>query len=345
MDFEQQMSPWSQMPTEEELMMAEMAQSQGTAPPMALQGMSAPMPEQPKKGAPPAPNPLLAQYNEMQQRALKQQKEGIGIYEQSIQDLLQSPKGQIDFTPLAALVDAWVPGSRLTQAAIAGKPMTAEQRKVLATKLQDELQRRKGDYSKAQLDAIKAQLMFGLGQTKAAEKAQVKVDDDAQKLEKRIGDMTPGIKYRLEELDKAVGGIENVESKESLPGVGPLAGLAPDVMLSDQGSVIRQHARGLVADLIKLQSGTAASEKEVDRKMEELGMGAGSKEVSFRRGILNVRNQLVQKLKSTEAAFKPEVVEAFRSRGGVTHDVVGAIGKKDKDRERLEALRKKFGGG
>lgn len=184
-----------------------------------------------------------------------------------------------------------------------------------------------------------------------AQREQARLDREVQSLEKRIGDVAPGILTKLNNLEKIVpGGIEGDESAD-VAGVGPAQFLIPDVMINDEASDVQQNARGLAADLIKLQSGTAASEKEVDRKMKELGMAPGSKSSTFRSGLKRLKDQFANELKNKEAGFRPEAREIYKSRGGITHESVMSIGRPQsapsgfspEKQKRLEELRMKLG--
>jgi hypothetical protein len=104
--------------------------------------------------------------------------------------------------------------------------------------------------------------------------------------------------------------------------------LVPDFMLSDKASEVQQNANSLVRDLIKLQSGTAVSEKEADAKLKERGMGPSSKASSFKRGLRLLRQELAAAVKNKEAGFRPEVRDIYKSNGGVGHEDVLGIGKK-----------------
>lgn len=157
------------------------------------------------------------------------------------------------------------------------------------------------------------------------EKKDARFESDTQKLEKRIGDMVPGIVKKLQNLDDMIPG--GIEGAGDVPGAGPGKFLIPDVMLSNEASEVQQNARGLMADLIKLQSGTAASDQEVARKMKERGMGPGSKPETFRSGLRLLRDELVTAVKNKQAGFRPEVIEKYKSREGLTYDTIEAVGK------------------
>jgi len=181
-----------------------------------------------------------------------------------------------------------------------------------------------------------------------SQKEDARFDKDIQAMEKRIGDVAPGVATKLQNLDQLIpGGIEGDEQAE-VPGAGVGKFLIPDWAMNDQSSDVQQNARGLAADLIKLQSGAAASDKEVDRKLKELGMAPGSKSSTFRSGLKRLKNQFVNELKNKEAAFDPKVKQVYQERGGLTHEKILEIGKKAPSEaelklKRLQELRQKAG--
>ena len=65
--------------------------------------------------------------------------------------------------------------------------------------------------------------------------------------------------------------------------------------------------------------------------MNELGMGKGSKGSSFRRGFKNLKDKLYSEIRSKEAAFKPEVIQRYKSRGGVTSDAFKTLSLDDEE--------------
>ncbi len=183
----------------------------------------------------------------------------------------------------------------------------------------------RGDEVQARRSGADERQQIGLDQ-----KEQARLDNDVQKLEKRVGDMVPGIVTKMENLDALIpGGIEG-DDESPVPGTGPGQFLIPDVMLSNEASDIQQNARGLMADLIKLQSGTAASDQEVARKMKERGMGPGSKSATFKKGLRLLKQEIGSVLKNKETGFRPEVKSLYQERGGITHETILSFGKKAK---------------
>jgi len=190
----------SEMPSEEELLMAQLQQAQPQAP--AQQAMPVQMPMQAQAQQPSPQEALIKDYMASANRARKQQQEGIGIYEKSIQDILGKKDSRLDLSPLAALADSWT-GSKLTPAAIANKPMSPEDRKMLSAKLQDELQKRKSDYSAGLASDLKTQLLLGVQGNKAAQKKQ----EQAAEVAIPGYDQDPSVKPSVTEVGKLREGV------------------------------------------------------------------------------------------------------------------------------------------
>lgn len=105
---------------------------------------------------------------------------------------------------------------------------------------------------------------------------------------------------------------------DDIPGVGKGTNFVPDFLTSDEGLKVRQAAAGVVNALLKKQSGSAVSEPEVKRKMQELGMGDGASEQNFRLGLQRLIEMVGAEYGASEAGFSPEAVEEYRRQGGVT---------------------------
>ena len=141
------------------------------------------------------------------------------------------------------------------------------------------------------------------------------LDAQIETLSKRL-ESAPAMKRDLDTLREAA-------AKEDIPGVGPLEGRATEAPIlnwfaSDEGTKVRQAAKGIIGNLIHARSGTAASEKEVDRIMKELGMGTGATEAQFRLGLERVLAQSEETMRGKEAGARPEAVREARQRGLVT---------------------------
>lgn len=146
----------------------------------------------------------------------------------------------------------------------------------------------------------------------AAAKAEAALSDDVKELAKRVPPEATSMIQAVDDLESQVAGLK------SIPGVGPVQGRLPAFALSPQGQAIRQRAKDVVSQKIKLTSGTAASDTEVERIMEVLGMGPSATDEMFRRGLKNLRADVVADLAQRVSGFSPAAVEEYTKRGGLT---------------------------
>lgn len=190
---------------------------------------------------------------------------------------------------------------------------------------------------RAQETRFNREAMAGARSDAAADKAEKDLDKQIETLSKRT-EAAPAMRNDLRELEAG--------DQEDIPGVGPIAGRLPMWMLSEDGKRKRQAARGLVGTIIKERSGTAASEKEIDRIMEETGLNMANEE-QFRLGVDRLREQVTDVLRAKEAGARPEAVEEARRRGLVTSkDITPADGGLPAEKKaRLEELRRKKAAG
>lgn len=129
-------------------------------------------------GLPPPPNlsspekrkgmqTALQKYMEMADKAASTESAGITQLEQYFRDIQQQPQ-EIDWTPLAAVIQSMRPQSKLLSVAQAMAPQTEEQRNMQLMKLQDMIQQRKGALTGRELEAAK----MGMQQQIEADKAE-----------------------------------------------------------------------------------------------------------------------------------------------------------------------------
>lgn len=106
--------------------------------------------------------------------------------------------------------------------------------------------------------------------------------------------------------------------RSDIPGVGIIDSRKPGFMQGASDIAVRQAVRGIVSRLLKAQSGSTVSEQELDRKLEELGMGESATEAQFRIGLKRLERDVSGALEQREARHTPDAVNAYRQRGGVT---------------------------
>jgi hypothetical protein len=162
----------------------------------------------------------------------------------------------------------------------------------------------------------RATIMAGRLDANAASKAQNDLNEQVEKLSKRM-ENAPALVSDLSVLNEAM-------QQKDIPGVGVGYSAVPsfvgDWMASEEGLRVRQAAKGVVATYLKERSGTAASDAEVERTMSEMGMGKGASERDFRSAIPRLLSNLGGTLKAKEAGATPEAVKEARKRGLITSE-------------------------
>lgn len=178
----------------------------------------------------------------------------------------------------------------------------------------------------------------------AGQKAQERNSDQTDKQIELLSKRTEGAAA----LKSDLGTLIKYAGEDDIPGVGA-TGRLPGLLLSEDGVKVRQSMRGIVGNLIKQRSGTAASEKEIDRILEELGMSSGATDDQFRTGLSRLSQQTAEALQGVEAGARPEAVEEARRRGLTTSKDVPQYspggGLDPSKKARLEELRRKKAAG
>lgn len=273
-------------------------------------------------------DPLEQALYAQQMQAIEQQERGIAGLEEK-QKALANVQTQPDLSAVIGLTD-YLSGAQAAKTY--EKPMTQAEADKLKFTLQNEIEKRRSGVTGDIADVLRTKLAAkrGLGSSvdplRQQRYEESQRENNVQKLQKNVGDMIPSINEKL----MALNNIVNKYDTEALPGVGPAAGTVPDFMLGEDGSAIRSYAKGVMSDLIKVQSGTAASDKEVERKLKERGMAWDSKPSTFVRGLKTLSAELVSQLKNKQSAYKPEVVELYKERGGMTYQDIPVIETKEK---------------
>lgn len=309
------------------------------------------------RGAPGASGVDMSNYNRLAEALEREGGAAVAAQQSGVDELLahaqdlRTREGDIDLSPLLALADSWNPGSKILSGYT--RPQSRAEREATLMGTEREIRQARGQVTDDQIGMLQSALGIEqqrlTGQERAIDrqltregqqqmaheraadraamreftnstKADVKFETDVQKLAKELGDAPANIKVNLRKLDgeiKAIGGGD-------IPGVGPGAMYTPEFLKSDKGQNISQLAYDLTADLIKLQSGTAASESEVKRKLQTLGLGPTSSDRQFQTGLRNLQDKVQEGLRAKEAGFRPDVVKSYAERGGVTSGSLGS---------------------
>lgn len=263
------------------------------------------------------------------QRNVTRDSQNQGLADLEAMQAKYPSEAKTDLTGLMMFADAFGSGDKNALTSGYKRPPTQEELDKAKIDIGSTIQRLKGQLSGDELAALQLQmsgetskLHYGQARSdKAQEKYDAGIERDVQKLEKRIEDIGPSIKYNLDSLDSFLGQLpqdENGKIVGDIPGIGPTKSWAPNFALSPKGQEIRQLAIGLVQDAIKVQSGVAVSEQEAVRKMREFGLSWDSTPEQFVKGLKNTRIKTIEGLKKKEAGFRPEVQDVYRERGGFT---------------------------
>lgn len=140
-----------------------------------------------------------------------------------------------------------------------------------------------------------------------------KAEGEVRELAAKTGDSPAMVAAKAARVREALGAHPVGE----LPGFGRVTSMLPDAVVSDEGRAIRSDARELVNTLLFLQSGAGVSNQERENKYNAYGLGAGSSEDAFRRGVEVLQNDLKKALEAKQAGFTPETVDTYKKRGGV----------------------------
>jgi hypothetical protein len=125
-------------------------------------------------------------------------------------------------------------------------------------------------------------------------------------------------KLDLRQIDSAVTQLENTLSNmvgnnptTDLPGVGPLAGRAPDFMTSSRGLTLRSDLATAANILLRARSGAAVTDPEMVRFLEEMSGG----KTAFNEGVL-VRN--IARLRQIIENDKQQLINQYSNTKGMS---------------------------
>jgi hypothetical protein len=112
--------------------------------------------------------------------------------------------------------------------------------------------------------------------------------------------------------------LKGATEKGDVAGFGPVAGRVPGMLTSQEAVANRQAAARIMAGIIQMTSGQAASEKEVERLLEANGMGRTATDTQLKEGVGKLDAQYQNLVKQREAKYHPTVVQTYGDRGGFT---------------------------
>lgn len=288
-----------------------------------------------------------ARLQKMQEDRFATEEAGIADYDKEIQKYA-TQKRDIDWRPLAALVDQWAGGGNTLAVANSLAPESEEQRRQKMLAMKQGLQSMKSGLSKSQYDALKDQLDSYNAQMNAqtAEKrlqASIGAKDQTQgrlnandiekqviDISKRLGDANAVIiSQKIDRLDQNIPG--GLFGSGDIPGIGIGKNWSPQFLLSEEGSPIRQDAKALLVESIKAATGLAATEAEQQAQAQINGLSKSSTAREFRNALANQVKDNLARASEIVKTYRPEAQETYKSRQGKTVvDILGSVNAKDK---------------
>jgi hypothetical protein len=267
------------------------------------------------------------------------QTEAIKDYEDQIAQYENAPR-QIDWRPLAALLDSWTPGkSNLLQAAQSMAPESIDAQKKNIMAMKKSLADMKGSANKNQIALLKEQLDSYLGILREVQKEkseerkmqnelerterlfQRDIEKDVQKLsqevqgkaalDESVAELENLLGFSIDDIDKLTG---NVKGKEvDMPGVvwpgfGRISFYSKDARMID-GAMAR-----IFNTELKDRSGAAVTNQELERLKQEFAAGRFQTEAEKLAATKRYTDLLQKELNRRESAFRPIVRSTYKER-------------------------------
>lgn len=120
------------------------------------------------------------------------------------------------------------------------------------------------------------------------------------------------------DMQADLGTVLQAAQSPDVEGIGPGAGLLPDMLTSAQGTENRRAARRLVENLLRAQSGLAASDREQVRKLASTSLSDRASDADWIAGAKELARFAQKGMRTREAAFPPEAIDLLEQRGGTT---------------------------
>jgi hypothetical protein len=111
-----------------------------------------------------------------------------------------------------------------------------------------------------------------------------------------------------------IGGMQNVRTA----GIGTGLTQAMEAMGFDKGGTkVQTDIAPLMNIILQARSGAAVTDPELNRMLVESGLTQFSTDEDFRHGVQNLMRMYNQELTNLTAGYEPEVLDLYRSRGGL----------------------------
>jgi hypothetical protein len=121
-------------------------------------------------------------------------------------------------------------------------------------------------------------------------------------------------------LEEAV--ARNTDKDDSndvdVPGFGRATSFVPDVMVGDKGRDFRQAVQAVLNPDISKQYGATQSAGEIERYGKQIGSGKFERQDTVLKGLASLKRAAQEDLAAIEGAYKPEVLDKYKGRGGLT---------------------------
>ena len=242
---------------------------------------------------------LKGRLSQFQDDRFNTEQAGIDDYASGISDL-ENQKQNIDWRPLAGLVDQWAGSQVASPVAAALAPKSPAERKKELLALKQNLQAMKGNLSKSQYDVYKTQIdaIEGEKKTIAAERrADQRMNEFIERQKgtqgrfdnKQLNDLQKKF-GKYDETDSAIQGVEELlgfnlaDYDPATASVGGVKVNAPGVSVPILGRINEQSpearrfnasVQALLNITLKERSGAAVTQQELKRLYGELRAGRG----------------------------------------------------------------------
>lgn len=111
-----------------------------------------------------------------------------------------------------------------------------------------------------------------------------------------------------------VGGMQNIRTM----GIGTgLTGAMEALGFDKGGKGVQTDIAPLMNIILQARSGAAVTDPELNRMLVESGLTQFSTDEDFRRGVSNLMRMYNQELTNLTSGYDPEVINLYRSRGGL----------------------------
>lgn len=142
-----------------------------------------------------------------------------------------------------------------------------------------------------------------------------------EKKDKAVTDYSKTLqKEGIPDFEDALSTLEDKLSKYKpgqAPGVGRGAGLIPDFLQGQEAEDLTNSIAAVKNTLLKARSGSAVSESELRRLVQELGTGGFRSEETVRNAIKSIRSRFEKVKANVVAGVTDDVKTEYESRGGV----------------------------